>query len=95
MINDFANLYTAGTDTTEHATMMMIYFIHKHPEVKEQLIKELQENKVNPDELTYESIKNLTYLEAICIETLRMYQTANGIFPREVLSPVIIGGVTL
>jgi hypothetical protein len=35
LINDFANLYTAGTDTTEHATMMMIYFIHKNPAVKD------------------------------------------------------------
>jgi cytochrome P450 len=95
LINDFANLYTAGTDTTEHATMMMVYFIHKFPGVKERLMKELQEHSVNPDDLKYESIKNLTYLEAICFETLRLYQTANGIFPREVLSPVTIRGVTL
>lgn len=95
LINDFANLYTAGTDTTEHATMMMVYFIHKFPGVKERLMKELQEHSVNPDDLKYESIKNLTFLEAICFETLRLYQTANGIFPREVLSPVAIGGVTL
>lgn len=37
----------------------------------------------------------MSYLEAICFESLRMYQTANGIFPREVLSPINIGGVNL
>lgn len=31
MIDDFANLYIAGTDTTEHATMMTVYYTHKHP----------------------------------------------------------------
>lgn len=45
-------------------------------------------------EISYETLKNLTYLEAITYETLRMYQTANGNFPREVLTPVTIGGVT-
>lgn len=45
-------------------------------------------------ELSADTVKNLTYLEAVCFETLRMYQTANGIFPREVLTPVTIGGVT-
>ena len=62
LINDFANLYAAGTDTTEHATMMMMYFIHKYEGVKAKLMKELEQHNINVDELTYESIKNLTYL---------------------------------
>ncbi len=32
-------------------------------------------------------------MDAICFETLRMYQTINGIFPREVVTPLEIGGV--
>ncbi len=39
LINDFASLYTAGTDTTEHMTMMMIYYVNKHQNIKEKLLK--------------------------------------------------------
>lgn len=49
MINDFANLYTAGTDTTQHATMMTMYYINKNPEVKKKLLMEFIDFKVNAD----------------------------------------------
>jgi len=93
LVNDFASLYTAGTDTTEHSTMMLIYLINQHPEIKKKLTEEISNSQIDPNNLNFDTIKNLPYLDAVCQETLRMYQTGNGIFPRETLKEVTIGGV--
>lgn len=84
IIDDFATLYTAGTDTTSHAAQMALYYLATHPEELKLLREDLEKlGKDTP--LTYESLHNCHYLEAVIMETLRMYNTANGIFPREAI----------
>lgn len=39
LIDDFATLYTAGTDTTSHGAFMAIYYIYTNPHVLNQLRK--------------------------------------------------------
>ena len=37
IVSDFSTLFMAGTDTTSHSAMMLIYFIIMHPEVRMKL----------------------------------------------------------
>ncbi len=38
---DFSSLYIAGTDTTSHSAMMVIYYIVMHEEVQKKLEDEI------------------------------------------------------
>lgn len=81
-------LLFAGHDTTALAMSWALYWIHYHPEVKEKLMKELDNADFN-DPL---SIFKLPYLTAVCKETLRIYPVAMLTFPREVVEPVELLG---
>jgi len=37
LIDDFATLFVAGTDTTSHAAQMAIYHVFKDPSIRNQL----------------------------------------------------------
>lgn len=47
-----------------------------------KLVAELRKNIKNLKNITYDDFKNCPYLDAVIFESLRMYSTANGIFPR-------------
>ena len=38
---DFSSLYIAGTDTTSHSAMMVMYYIIMYPEVRAKLEAEI------------------------------------------------------
>ena len=44
LIDDFATLFVAGTDTTSHAAQMAIYHIFKDPTIRDQLKAEVKRN---------------------------------------------------
>lgn len=69
-----------------------MYWIHKRPEVREKLLKELQEleDPFEPHELF-----RLPYLNAVCCETLRIYPVGMLTFGRVVKSPVELAGSAL
>ena len=62
---------------------MAIYYIFTNEKVRKELMEELNKNIPNPDELTYDSFKNCKFLDAVLNETMRIFSTVNGIFPRE------------
>jgi cytochrome P450 len=47
-----------------------------------KLKKEIGSNIKDLKKLSYDDFKNCVYLEAVVMESLRMYSTANGLFPR-------------
>ncbi|VDB90079.1 unnamed protein product [Peniophora sp. CBMAI 1063] len=68
-INTF--LFT-GTDTTSNAVSRILYMLALNPEAQDRLRQELVEAGA-PDNLDYDVLDRLPYLEAICRETLRLY----------------------
>lgn len=79
----------AAFDTTSAATTSMAYLLAVHPEWQERLRTEALELGQGP--LTYSQLKELTQLEWVWKETLRL-MPINGFLPRQTLRDVEIGG---
>ena len=90
--DELMTLLTAGHDTTATAITWALYWIHKQPEVREKLLKELDSLGEQPDN---NAIFRLPYLNAVCSETLRIYPVAMLTFPRVVRSPLQMVGYDL
>lgn len=83
--DELMTLLLGGHETTATAITWALYWIHKLPEVREKLVKELDSLGEKPDN---NAIFKLPYLNAVCSETLRIYPVGMLTFPRVVRSPV-------
>lgn len=90
--DDMLTLLAAGQESTASAMSIALYWIHRIPEVREKLLKELE--LFNNSENTT-SISRLPYLNAVCQETLRMYPVAAWAFPRVIKKPINLQGYEL
>ena len=83
MVSEFMVLFNAGTDTTSHVIQQILMNLQTYPEVKAKLVKEIEENIINPWDFSHEDITKCKYLEAVIKESLRMNTPAPGLNPRE------------
>ena len=90
--DELITLLLAGQDTTATAIAWALYGIHRHPQVGEKLLVELNHLGKAPDSTT---IVQLPYLTAVCHETLRLFPVAVLTVPREVKDPVELMGYQL
>jgi len=77
--DELMTLLTAGHETTATALTWALYWIHKLPSTRQQLLSELGSIGGAYDPNT---IFRLPYLNAICAETLRIYPVGMLTFPR-------------
>lgn len=82
----------AAQDASATAISWSLYWIHRLPEVREQLLRELDSLGESKDPM---SIIELPYLNAVCNEALRIYPTQLFTFPRLVESAVEVMGYEL
>ena len=59
-------------DTTSNALSMILSLLAEHPEVQDKLREEILQASKGED-LDYDSLVSLPYLDAVCRETLRLY----------------------
>ncbi|CAK5083086.1 unnamed protein product [Meloidogyne enterolobii] len=64
-------LLIAGYDTTGSVLQFAIYMLAMNPEVQAKLREE-----INCEQISYEHLKRMEYLQAVVQETLRMYPPA-------------------
>jgi len=81
--------FLAGHETTSASLQWTIAMLASHPEIQEKARKEVFE-KV-PKELTFESLKDLEYIDWIVHETMRLYPAAPVIGGRQLQTETIIG----
>lgn len=97
-VRDEVNTFMfAGQDTTKSAMSFALYRLAKHPEIQEEVVKELNAIFGGSDrEETYQDLQNMKYLERVIKETLRMYTTV-PIIGRRLTHEVTLpnGGYTL
>ena len=64
----------AGTETTSNGTARVLHLLCLHPEVQDKLRAELLEarSRSTSQDLEYDELVSLPYLEAVCKETLRL-----------------------
>jgi cytochrome P450 len=70
-----SSLTFAAMDTSSSAISRILYLLAEHQDVQDKLRSELLEAKTNNDgqELDYDQLMTLPYLDAVCRETLRRY----------------------
>lgn len=90
--DELVTLLIAGHETTATALTWALYWMHKFPRVREQLLQELE--KLD-DPLDANAPLRLPYLNAVCCETLRIFPVGMLTFPRVVRLPVELMGHSL
>ncbi|MBW4464154.1 MAG: cytochrome P450 [Pegethrix bostrychoides GSE-TBD4-15B] len=90
--DELMTLLVAGHETTATALTWALYWIHKFPNVRQQLLQELEGMEVPLDP---NALLRLPYLDAVCCETLRIYPVGMLTFPRVVRSSVELMGHSL
>ncbi|KAK4482316.1 hypothetical protein RD792_009469 [Penstemon davidsonii] len=61
----------AGRDTTSAALTWFFWLIYNHPEIENEIIKEIKES--TSSEPVYDEVKNMVYTHASLSETMRLY----------------------
>lgn len=69
-------LLIAGYDTTGSVLQFAIYMLALHPEAQAKLREEINDVLGIEDQITYEHLKSMEYLQAVVQETLRIYPPA-------------------
>ena len=65
-------LTIAAMDTTSNALSMTLYLLAKHPEAQARVRQEIFEAQTGGNDLGYDDLVSLPYLDAVCRETLRL-----------------------
>ncbi|CAG8546580.1 1852_t:CDS:2 [Racocetra fulgida] len=90
--------FVAGVETVLSLICFIVYYVCKHPSVKQKLIQEFDSvfpTTLPSSEITYEKLmNNLPYCDAIVKETSRL-KTNPPINPRELYEQDEIGGYTI
>ena len=59
-------------DTTSSALSRILELLAKNPDVQEKLRKEILEASLKGGDFEHDALNSLTYLDAVCRETLRL-----------------------
>ncbi|KAI0258946.1 cytochrome P450 [Gloeopeniophorella convolvens] len=79
IIAQMASLLIAATDTTSSALSRILHTLALYPEVQDKLRSELREACEGNEELPYDQLISLPYMDAVCRETLRLYAPVPGV----------------
>jgi cytochrome P450 len=89
--DNVSTFFIAGHETTANSLAWLISVLVSHPEIQQKARQEVLDKA--PNELTYDSLKELNYIDALIKESLRMYPPgtiANGRFAK---NDTVIGHV--
>ncbi|KAH8595868.1 cytochrome P450 [Bisporella sp. PMI_857] len=73
IILNMALFISAGTDTTATTLTGWTYFVCTHPDVYSRLVSEIRAAFVVNDDIKWENVRKLQYLEATIYEALRLF----------------------
>uniref|UniRef100_A0A1I8PPH0 Cytochrome P450 n=1 Tax=Stomoxys calcitrans TaxID=35570 RepID=A0A1I8PPH0_STOCA len=94
MLDQVFGFFTAGFDNTSTAMTYALYELAKDPEIQEKARKEVTAVIGRyANEITYESLKEMTYVYQVIQETLRKYPVGH-MLPRTCLRPSTIRTAT-
>ncbi len=72
ILGEAKNFFVAGHETTGNALSWALYLLVKNP-YSLQIVQDEIDNVIGTGKPTFENIENLTYLEMVILETLRLY----------------------
>ncbi|KRX01355.1 Cytochrome P450 [Pseudocohnilembus persalinus] len=88
--DSFVSFYFAGTDTTAQTMNSLFYQLGKNQDIQEKLRQEIQE-KIGNNDVSFENLKQLPYLQNVMYEALRMHTPAPFVFTRKCIKNTYIG----
>ncbi|CAJ0829217.1 4865_t:CDS:2 [Entrophospora sp. SA101] len=72
IINVISETFLAGIQTSSDAFSFVIYYVSSHPEVEQNILKEIEQVVGDKSNLDYEDLKKMEYIEAVIKEVLRI-----------------------
>lgn len=75
MLAQSNNLFVAGLDTSASTMCFTLMELAKHPEIQQKVREELRQ-KIGDQKFTYERISEISYLQQVVNETLRLHPLA-------------------
>ncbi|XP_041460870.1 cytochrome P450 3A24-like [Lytechinus variegatus] len=94
VIGQAVTFFVAGYETTSSASAYVLYFLATHPDVQDRLIEEIDDVAPFAEDLSYQSISKMSYLDQIINETLRVYPIA-PLIDRVCNEPFTVDGFTI
>nr|XP_023022352.1 cytochrome P450 6k1-like isoform X2 [Leptinotarsa decemlineata] len=73
MVSQAITFFIAGFETTSNALAFALYELCIRTDCQEKLRQEISENLESDDDITFESVQKLEYLDMVFSETLRRY----------------------
>ncbi|KAI0737372.1 cytochrome P450 [Daedaleopsis nitida] len=74
LLAQMATFIIAGVDTTSNAMSRILHLLSEHQDVQDRLREEIQDAREQyGEEIPYDELSQLPYLDAVCRETLRLY----------------------
>ena len=72
----------AGTDTTAHLMLLIVYYLALNPQIEQKLREQVAEVIKEDKDITVDNLKKLTYIDYLQKEGTRIYGPGTGIFFR-------------
>ncbi|TFK86200.1 cytochrome P450 [Polyporus arcularius HHB13444] len=88
LIGQISTFIFAAMDTTSNALVLTLSLLAEHPEVQQKLRQEILDASKGED-LEYDTLVSLPYLDAVCRETLRLHAPVAQVF-RETRQDVVL-----
>ncbi|KAI8969791.1 cytochrome P450 [Trametes punicea] len=76
LLGQMSSIIFAAMDTTSNGMARILHLLAQHPDVQDRLRSEILEAKAHCDQLDYDELHALPYLDAVCRESLRLYPPA-------------------
>uniref|UniRef100_A0A914WRF1 Uncharacterized protein n=1 Tax=Plectus sambesii TaxID=2011161 RepID=A0A914WRF1_9BILA len=83
----------AGYDTTANSLSYITYLLAKHQDVQDKLISEIDAYCPDEADVTYETLHEMTYLNLVVKEGLRLFPLAAFVQSRQAVADCEVGGI--
>ena len=84
--------FVAGLDTTSSTMTFLVHNLLHNPEVQEKIYQELVEVLGESNEITFEHVQSMKYLNNVIYETLRLHHPFSQVLERECTKDYLIPG---
>ncbi|KAI0791323.1 cytochrome P450 [Abortiporus biennis] len=89
LLGQISTLLFAAMDTTSGALAHALHMLAERPDVQDKLRQEILQAQEQGEDIPFDTLMNLPYLEAVCRETLRVHSPVTTLLRRTTQETVI------
>ncbi|KAL4456121.1 hypothetical protein ABPG74_014082 [Tetrahymena malaccensis] len=95
MIDQFMTFFFGGTDTTADLVALTLYHLSHNQNFQTKLRSEIKSIINNFEELNYDNLNQMNYLQCVIKESLRIHPPAVGVLPRVCIKDHKVGQIEM